>query len=301
MGIGQYDLRLLIKLKEQGLIPGKSSVIEIGAQQLSDDFLCCNAELKKMGQLYGVSRACPLPPPLAMPFDDGRLKALDASAPRARLFWAWLGFDYASIDIDGSPGSIPVDLNFDDVPADITGKFQLVTNYGTTEHIANQLNAFKIIHNLTSHGGIMIHCLPAQGMFNHGLINYNPKFFWMLARSNGYKWHHLDFSCSGPSSGLPPDIVDQVSQFAPDFAQRARGYSATNCDLMVVLQKVFDIAFVPPLDVATGTQTEDADLKNRYRTVFEPGAFDGLAQPTTKSDIRRRILGRLKRLIGNFQ
>ena len=76
----------------------------------------------------------------------------------------------------------------DQVPEGCRGKYRLVTNYGTTEHVANQLNAFKIIHDLTAVGGLMVHSVPAQGMFCHGLVNYNPKFFWMLARSNGYKW-----------------------------------------------------------------------------------------------------------------
>ena len=101
---------------------------------------------------------------------------------------AAFGSGYAAIDIDASPGSIPLDLNFDDVPAEFKASFALVTNFGTTEHVANQLNAFKTIHDLAEVGGVMIHTVPAQGYMNHGLVNYNPKFFWMLARSNGYKW-----------------------------------------------------------------------------------------------------------------
>jgi hypothetical protein len=297
MGIGGHDLRLLIKLKERGLLPNKSSVIEIGAQQLADDFLCSDSEIKTMAQLCGVEQACPLPSPLAMPLDDGRLKPLDASAPWARQFWTWLGFDYASIDIDGSPASVPLDLNYDDVPADFKRRFQLVTNYGTTEHVANQLNAFKVIHDLASPGGIMIHVLPAQGMFNHGLVNYNPKFFWMLARSNGYKWHHMDLGCSGPADGLPMNIINMVSEFVPDFAERARNYRAIDCGIGVVLQKVFEIDFVAPLDVSTDTETDNAALRERYWTVFKPGAFEGLSQRATRNDLRTRILGVLKRLI----
>jgi hypothetical protein len=299
MGIGGSDLRLVIKLQEQGLIPAKSSIVEIGAQQLNDDFLFSRAEIETMARLCGAEQPCPLPPPLTMPVNDGRLKPLDASAPWARQFWSWLGFNYASIDIDGSPGSIPLDLNYDDVPAHFAGKFQLVTNFGTTEHVANQLNAFKVIHNLTAQGGIMIHALPAQGMFNHGLINYNLKFFWMLARSNGYKWHHMDFGCSSAGFGLPPDIVNSVSEFVPDFAERARSYTAADCGIGVVLQKVFNIGFVPPLDVSTGTQTENAALRERYWTVFEPGAFEKLAQRRNKSESARLILDTLKGLIRN--
>ena len=179
----------------------------------------------------------------------------------------WLEFDHDAIDIDGSPGSIPLDLNYDDVPIEARGKYDLVTNFGTTEHVANQLNAFKVIHDLTRVGGIMVHELPAQGMFNHGLINYNPKFFWMLARSNRYKWLHIDFSIGGVHA-LHQDVVNNVSCFVPELPDRIRNYSAADCGLTVVLQKEIEMGYVAPLDVNTGTATNNEMLKKRYWTVF---------------------------------
>src|SRR5581483_6180040 len=98
-----------------------------------------------------------------------------------RDLWLWLGFDCAAM---GSAGSIALDLNYDKAPPYAVGKYDLVTNFGTTEYIANQLNAFEVIHDLTRPGGVMIHRVPTQGMLTHGLINYNLKFFWILARSN---------------------------------------------------------------------------------------------------------------------
>jgi hypothetical protein len=295
MGINAYDLRLLIKLMDKGLIRGQSSVMEIGAQQLDDDFLFARAELETMARLCGVAQPCPLPSPRAVPPDIGGRHPLDASAPSARQFWTWLGFDYASIDIDGSPGSIPLDLNYDNLRASMKGKFQLVTNYGTTEHVTNQLNAFKIIHNLTSHGGIMIHSVPAQGMFNHGLVNYNPKFFWMLSRSNGYRWLHMDLS-PGTAISLPANVVDMTSTFSPGFAERARSYSVADCGIVVVMQKIHNIAFVPPLDVTTGTQTENVALRKRYWTVFKPGVFVEMEERARKGR-RARLLDALKSLV----
>ena len=63
----------------------------------------------------------------------------------------------------------------------------MVTNFGTTEHIANQLQSFKIIHDLAAPGALMLHVVPAGGMPTDGLVSYNPKFFWLLCRSNGYR------------------------------------------------------------------------------------------------------------------
>ena len=72
------------------------------------------------------------------------------------------------------------------MPAEFVGRYDVVTNFGTTEHVANQLQSFKIIHDLAAAGALMLHVLPAGGTPNHGLVSYNPKFFWMLGRSNGY-------------------------------------------------------------------------------------------------------------------
>src|SRR5262249_30444591 len=153
------DLDILIRLRDDGYIPDKASVCEIGAQQLGNSFLEARAGLETIRRQFSLREPCPLPPPLP---SEGTPDILPENAPLARGFWTWLGFNYASIDIDGSPGSIPLDLNYDEVPAEFKGKYHLVSNFGTTEHVANQLNAFKIIHDLTAPGGLMFHVLPAQ-------------------------------------------------------------------------------------------------------------------------------------------
>ena len=268
MGINSWDLEVLIKLRESGFLPDPGAVVEIGAQQLSNDFLMVPERVAHLGRLFGVDKPLALPP--ASPKSGA---GLDPAAPYACEFWRWLGFDYATIDIDGSPGAIALDLNFDNAPDDAKGKYQLVTNYGTTEHVANQLNAFEVIHDLTAPNGFMIHALPTQGMFNHGLINYNFKFFWMLARSNGYKFVHADFSRERNLDPLPEDILAFLNSTNPAAAQCARDYKAADAGLIVVLRKAYDIEFVAPIDVNTGTRTQIGFLKKRYWTVFEPNAF----------------------------
>ncbi len=278
MGIGLQDLGIFIKLKEDGYLPEHSSVMEIGAQQLANTFLSSKVEIEKMGRLCNISSTAPLPPPLPSKIVQGALEHQEAATPPARDFWEWLGFTYASIDIDGSPGSIPLDLNYDEAPEQEWKKYQLVTNFGTTEHIANQLNAFKVIHDLTAVGGIMMHNLPAQGMFNHGLVNYNLKFFWMLSRSNGYKWLHADYSSVMDYYELPQNIVEHVALFNPHISSRAKEFKATDCSIHVVMQKTFDTPYVPPLDVGTGTKTDSEILKKRYWSVFNENAFETFQQ-----------------------
>jgi hypothetical protein len=136
MSINAADLAVLVNLRKKGHFGVPRAVMEIGAQQLSADVFD-GEHLVEVAHLFDADVG--LISNLGSP--KGTSAELSPDAPLARHFWEWLGFSYASIDIDGSPGSVPLDLNYDDVPEGIRGKFMLVTNFGTTEHVANQLNA----------------------------------------------------------------------------------------------------------------------------------------------------------------
>jgi hypothetical protein len=304
MGLGSKEIPLLIKLAETGHIGRGGAVIEIGAQQLSDSFLERRESLERLASLYKVSLPCPLPAPLAQNADMPGSQQLAAQAPPASMFWRWLGYKYLSIDIDGSAECMALDLNYDSVPRSHLGAYQIVTNCGTTEHVANQLNAFKVIHELTSLHGVMIHNLPAQGMFNHGLINYNPKFFWMLARSNGYKLLHMSFNHDDYSYPLPQNILDSMAPFDPPGVAELNGYKAADCAIVVAVKKIYDTPFVSPIDVDTGTPTKNEALRERYWSVFKPHpfeTFDGAQQVRGSSTIRARLLRLLERVNQAFR
>jgi hypothetical protein len=249
MGLSLKDIELLIWLRESGHLPDRASVIEIGAQQISNSVLRNRPQVERLGSLFNVKSPPTLPEPLlATVGPDGR-ERLPKEAPLARSLWTWLGFSYASIDIDGSPDAIPLDLNVASVPYKLAGKHHLVTNFGTTEHVANQVNAFKIVHDLTAPDGVMMHTLPAQGAFNHGLINYNPKFFWALARANDYRWLHFDFTPDPDAHPMPDNLIEAVKVFRPSIVESAASYRVSECSLWVVFQKHRNTKYAPPMDV----------------------------------------------------
>jgi len=271
MGIGIQDLRLILELRRMGLIPNRANVVEIGAQQLGNDILADRRIVDDLGRAFGATSKLELPKPVT-----GDNHVFEQDNPLARDMWGWLGCSYCAVDIDNTPGNIRLDLNYDGVPTQMKNRFHLVTNYGTTEHIANQLNAFKVIHDLVVPGGVMVHCLPAQGFANHGLVNYNPKFFWTLARSNGYGLVHMGyFGNPAVHEPLPKDILDEVRKHGCDFMANAEQFRQGDSGLVVSLQKRFYVDYVPPLDVPNGT-TSDGALLERYWTVFKPNAFDDL-------------------------
>ncbi len=267
MGMGVYDLRGLIALHGAGVLGRATRVAEIGAQELNAD-AGTYATMVALGQAFGAG-PCPL---------------LAGEHHRARAMWEWLGLESVAIDIDGSPGAIALDLNVDQAPTELAGRFGLVTNYGTTEHVANQVNAFKLIHDLTAPGGVMVHNLPAQGFVIHGLVSYSPKFFWALARSNAYGWLHQDFLLGQPTS-LPSHLIDQIAIYDPDFAKRIASYRPTDAAVAAVLRKDHDWPLVPPLDVPANAPPAPA-LAGRYGPAFSPWTLR-----------RRRIASRLRRLL----
>ena len=222
MGIGVDVLDLLGLLRQGGYLPTPSRVVEIGAQQLGNSVLTAHSRVAALGALFDAKAKFALEDPKPTRIVHGDLEGLSPVAPAARELYEWLGFRYSAVDIDGSEGSLSLDLNYDSVPALDLGKCQLVTNFGTTEHVINQLNAFKIIHDFTARTGVMIHYVPAQGYFNHGLVNYNPKFFWLLMRSNNYKLVYQNVSLSTARYELPENIVRSTAQFSPDIALASR-------------------------------------------------------------------------------
>jgi hypothetical protein len=151
--------------------------VEIGSQQIADNMLEADGLLDELYGLFGKPR---------VRLGDLSKDKFTDRAPPAEPFWTSLGFSYAAIDYNGLHNSKALDLNTDEVPSSLRGQFDLVINTGTTEHIANQGNAFRVIHDLSAVGGVMYHEVPA-GSWDHGLINYGPKFFLFLQKQNNYE------------------------------------------------------------------------------------------------------------------
>lgn len=91
--------------------------------------------------------------------------------------------DYAAADL-GDPRARFCDFNS---PPRGEGLFDVVTNFGTSEHVINQSAVFRFLHESARTGGAMLHVLPVAGGIDHGFFNYQPAFFLDLAEANGYE------------------------------------------------------------------------------------------------------------------
>ena len=230
MGLGRAFLDDLIELKRIGALHGARSVIEIGAQQLSDT-LILSPNLDEAARLFDAA-------PLS--FQPVGAEKFTANAPLARRFWQALGFEHASIDIAG--GTTRLDLNNDRVPKKLLGAFDLVINAGTTEHLANQENAFRVIHDLTRRGGLMYHEVPGGGCTDHGLVAYQPKFFHRLMQQNDYQQVMFKVVASPP---VPvPTYIHEYNRPYGDTMPK----SVIEIALRIAIRKQGNFPFSCPMD-----------------------------------------------------
>ena len=231
MGLGRDFLDDLIELKTTGALDSAKRVVEIGAQQL-DDYLILSPRLAELWQLFGTKE-----PPHFMPVG---LECFTERAPLAAPVWYALGFEHQSIDIKG--GTIRLDLNHGRVPWSLRGSYDLLVNGGTTEHIANQGNAFRAMHDLMRVGGVMYHEVPSIGWLDHGLISYQPKFFHRLARENDYEM--IFFKVAPERAWREPEYFRQYNEPYGLPIPKA----GPSIELRIAFRKRFNSAFVMPVD-----------------------------------------------------
>jgi hypothetical protein len=158
-----------------------------------------------------------------------------------------VGFDYTAFDIFEAPNTRLMDLNIHFVPSDLQSKFDLVTNYGTTEHVLNQMLAMRSVHDLAKPGGLIHHDLPFGGYYLHCYFKYNPGVFHDLATANGYRLIFQEIS-SGKWRQTPSALRDA------GFADRKfRDYG-----IEIVVQKTTDAAFKIPVDNISSAVVSEA-------------------------------------------
>lgn len=95
--------------------------------------------------------------------------------------------EHISIDWNGLYGALKIDLRFP-IPISLLNKFHLVTDFGTIEHVDNQYQVFKNVHNMCNKKGIILHVLPSLNYLKkHCHYFYSESFFILLAKLCNYK------------------------------------------------------------------------------------------------------------------
>jgi hypothetical protein len=186
--------------------------------------------------------------------------------------WRRLKREIVSLDIVGADLSLlPFDLNADQVPEKLRSHFDFVTNAGTTEHVFNQVNCFKVIHDLTKVGGIMAHVVPFAGFENHGFFNYSMRFFTTLARDNGYAcldaWISMELEDRRSKPGVADFFADSVGMFRTlrsgedhpiqFYRLNYADYRTADACIYVFLRKENTSEFKFPMDLPEGVRAKN--------------------------------------------
>jgi hypothetical protein len=205
MGASLKNIRNLVPLISQNLLPPRASILEYGPQNILWSSPEQGAELAEfvtsMRAFNGLSD-----------MDTGELIAQIGSGGLMADVFEQCGFLHTSIDISPHGKNVILfDLNVDTVPSSLGESFDLVTNFGTTEHILNQYNCFATIHDFTRLNGLIYHDLPMGGYFFHGYFSYTPMFFFHLAKANDYEIlyrHYWKAPGNGDTVTAPSEMTD---------------------------------------------------------------------------------------------
>lgn len=283
MGLGPPILALYRQMKVLGAFEGINNVLELGAQAV-----WCPRRKLVLSLFEAFGRPAP---------DDEMLIRFANWKGSGRELHEALGHSYRCVDLDPSFHSIRMDLNFDNVPEAEKGKYDLVTNHGTSEHLLNQFNCFKVMHEFCRAGGLMIHAVPFTVHLEHGFFNYQPNFFSALARYNAYETLGIWVGPDWQLASLIPWEAGLMDYLA---------LNSKTTHLLVVLQrKLEDRPFGMPFqEIYEGMVPPEA--LTRYSIAIDGAGLDknrgnyltDVSGRQLLVELRKRIINRLLRSVG---
>ena len=155
MGICYEAIDMLAFLKQKGMMNHISSVLELGNQHVRYHRIDVIEKLRELK------------------ID------IKPNYSTSTFYKQWGIEHYTAIDLNGLEGALKFDLNTLFTKDGLFSKeYDLVTNFGTTEHCFNQATAFENIHNLTKKGGYILHLSPNIKLLSHQLnmdaVELNP-------------------------------------------------------------------------------------------------------------------------------
>jgi SAM-dependent methyltransferase len=266
-----------------GAIEG-ADVLKPGARVI--DFGSSNLYHATAAQIEDFVRRYTTAPPDNLPELAQRLEAGSKLGPDGQaLNQAFIGemfeaagMTYDAIDIADGYKTTIVDLNFQSLPDHFLKSADVVLNFGTSEHILNQANVFKSIHDACKPGGMIMHQLPAIGFVDHAYYCYTGRFFYDLAAYNEYELVDIWFDGNYTDS---EDIYSSTRAYARYFPHVSKRVAAIGVEdrekrvaslriptvaINVVLRKVKDKPFGIMVETSTSVGAIPASVTGSYTT-----------------------------------
>ncbi len=226
-----YSPEMFLDVLSLGLPPG-SKIIDLGSQDTT---------IGDAGQLEQVNTFIRAYAP------ENVFKIKDITFPytiEGKGIYNRAGWLYFRSDVDERPDTLYVDLSSLIFPLEFKGQFDLVVNVGTTEHLANPVGAFFLMHMLAKENGYFYHDVPMFGWGNHGLCNLTPKFW------NNLTWTNRYVIVSASIRHFDETSVDR-GNFYHDYMGWIRGLEGVrgiSYMFRCILKKTLPYSFIPPYD-----------------------------------------------------
>jgi hypothetical protein len=179
MGASPDNFSVIAEMHKLGLLGKGAAVADLGCQQPR------GATEQDLSHFFGTFD-------VALP--EGKLAKLAQDGVFIAEHLTAAGFRYRSFNIVEAPQCMHFDLNSDTVPLRWRSRFDLVLNFGTTEHALNQYNALRTLHDLAKPRGLLYSFFIRGSHMEHGLLHYSDRFVDMLCAANEYRtvWRNDD-------------------------------------------------------------------------------------------------------------
>jgi hypothetical protein len=174
MAIGTMHIEWLSSLALRGAIPAHAAVLDLGPQDVRID----RASMHRIASRHLSADDCKRS--MDELFDGGTPR-LDAQPIFYSIFG---GVSYRSLDLADPRADYSIDLNRP-LRKNI-GRYDIITNFGTTEHVFNIGQTFATIHRLLKVGGLQLHAVPGYAYIDHGFYNVHPCAYLDMAKANAY-------------------------------------------------------------------------------------------------------------------
>lgn len=110
-----------------------------------------------------------------------------------------------------------VDLNSADTPAELVGRFDVVLDSGTLEHVFHLPHALRHIGRMLKCGGRVVHLTPASNYLDHGFWMVSPTLFWDYYAANAWQLNTIQLVRWDPRHARRPWLVyDYQPQWMSD-------------------------------------------------------------------------------------
>ena len=259
------NIESMLYLQEKGhLSAKKNKVLDVGPQNL---YNCTEAQIRAFVKRQGATVR-----EKVLEKEAKRLEYFSTPRPGERTtFFSEIAdltaVEYCAFDVCPAPKTEILDLNFDLLPIRHRERYDVVLNFGTSEHVFNQWNCFTIIHDATKVGGIIYCVLPATGYLDHGYFCYTPVFFKDIASSNEYEIVDWFFAPAGQNIISEMGFDVRVN----DDYLRSRSAGANQADdripclnIHAVMRKTRTAPFCCSLEIATSHSAIDEEMARRY-------------------------------------